>query len=168
MFIFDQPKIDSLNQIKSIFTRIHDLVYIDYTKQVTTEYDSSRLGVVAASIKDGWPIAYSSKSRTFIQSNLCCIEKEMLSVVFACTRFHKFEYDRKVIVHHDHRPIASCKNHCLYVHQGYNEWDTTLNVIRGCFAGKQLLFLNAVISFQVKNLLFTNSMHKHDTVRFQT
>ena len=98
MFIFDQPKIDLFNQIKSIVTQIPDFVYIDYTKQITPEYDSSRLGVVAASIQDGRPIAYSSKSRTSTQSNFCCIEKEMLSVVFACTRFHKFEYDRKVII----------------------------------------------------------------------
>ena len=45
--------------------------------------------------------------KTPIQSNYACIEREMLSLVFACTRFHQLVYHRKIIVHNDHRPIVS-------------------------------------------------------------
>ena len=52
------------------------------------------------------PIAYASKSLSSTQQNYAQIEKEMLVIVFGCTKFHDYIYGiSNVTVESDHKPL---------------------------------------------------------------
>ena len=60
----------------------------------------------AVLIQDDHPIAYASRSLTSTQHNYAQIEKEMLAVVFGCTKFHDYIYGvPNIIVESDHKPL---------------------------------------------------------------
>ena len=60
----------------------------------------------AVLIQDDHPIAYASRSLTSTQHNYAQIEKEMLAVVFGCTKFHNYIYGvPNIIVESDHKPL---------------------------------------------------------------
>ena len=53
-------------------------------------------------------IAYASRALTPTEQKYAQIEKEMLAVVFGCTKFHKMIYGKKdVTVESDHKPLES-------------------------------------------------------------
>ena len=106
-FIWDQPQTDALEKMKQAITQQPVLAYFDSKKPVTLECDSSQYGTGAALLQDGRPVAFASKTLTSTEKGYAQIEKEMLAIVFGCTRFHQYIYGRPVIVHTDHRPIAS-------------------------------------------------------------
>ena len=58
-------------------------------------------------IQNGQPVSYASKSLTDTESRCSNIEREMLGVVFALTRFHQYTYGRAVTVITDHKPLES-------------------------------------------------------------
>ena len=58
-------------------------------------------------IQNGQPVSYASKSLTDTESRYSNIEREMLGVVFALTRFHQYTYGRAVTVVTDHKPLES-------------------------------------------------------------
>ena len=47
----------------------------------------------AVLLQDEQPIAYASKAHTKNQQNYAQIKKEMLAIVFGCTRFHEYILD---------------------------------------------------------------------------
>ena len=59
-------------------------------------------------LQEEGPIAYASKSLITSQRNYAQIEKEMLAIVFGCTKFHDYIYGlRNVLVETDHKPLES-------------------------------------------------------------
>ena len=52
-------------------------------------------------------MAYTSISMTIMERNYAHIEKEQLSVVFACEIFHSHIYGRRVLVEADHKPLMA-------------------------------------------------------------
>ena len=59
-------------------------------------------------VQDYHPIAYASKSLTHIQQHYAQIEKEMLTVVFGCTRFYDYIYGvPNITVESDHKPLET-------------------------------------------------------------
>ena len=73
------------------------LRYFDVCKLVKISVDASSGGLGAVLFQDDQPIAYASKALTQSQMNYAQIEKEMLAVVFGCTRFHDYIYGLKEI-----------------------------------------------------------------------
>ena len=67
--------------------------------------DASQHGVGAVLIQDGQPIAYSSRSLTDVEGRYAQIEKEMLSIVHACKKFHPYIFGKEVTVYNDHKPL---------------------------------------------------------------
>lgn len=62
------------------------------------------MGVLeAALLQDGRPLAYASRALP-AEKNFARIEKELLAIVFATERFHRYTYGRQVIVESDHKP----------------------------------------------------------------
>lgn len=106
-FLWDRPQADSLEKMKQTITKQPVLAYFDPSKPVTLECDSSQYGTGAALLQDGKTVAFASKTLTKTEAGYAQIEKEMLAIVFGCTRFHQMIYGRPVVVHTDHRPIAS-------------------------------------------------------------
>ena len=56
----------------------------------------------------GGVVAYASRALTSTEQKYAQIEKEMLAVVFGCTRFHKLLYGKDdVTIESDHQPLES-------------------------------------------------------------
>ena len=57
-------------------------------------------------LQDEQPVAYASKALTKSQQNYAQIEKEMLTIVFGCTKFHKYIFGlQNVEIETDHKPF---------------------------------------------------------------
>ena len=81
------------------------LKYFDIRKPVEIQCDASQHGLGAVLIQDGQPIAYSSRSLTDVEGRYAQIEKEMLSIVHACKKFHPYIFGKEVTVYNDHKPL---------------------------------------------------------------
>ena len=54
-----------------------------------------------------YPVAFASRSLTLAEKNYCQLEKEILSIVFACSKFHEYIYGMKFDIYNDHLPLKS-------------------------------------------------------------
>ena len=83
------------------------LGYCDGTKELTLQVDASSTGMGAALIQEGQPIAYASQALTPSQQNYAQVEKELLHVVFRCTKFEEYIVGRDVTTETDHKSLES-------------------------------------------------------------
>ena len=97
----------SFQKLKELCTHAPVLAYYDTRKAVEIQCDASSTGVGAVLLQDGRPVAYSSRSMTATESRYAQIEKEMLSIVHATTKFHHYVFGRHVQVYNDHKPLES-------------------------------------------------------------
>ena len=100
---------------------------------MTIQVDASQVGLGAALLQNGKPIAFASKPLTKTGCWYANIEREreMLAVVFRVERFQMCVYGRSFTIESDHRPLESIsqKNlaympshlqHMLLCLQGYD------------------------------------------------
>ena len=52
-------------------------------------------------------VAFASRALTYAEQNYSQIEKEMLAICFACTKFHQYTYGKCTGVQTDHLPLES-------------------------------------------------------------
>jgi len=84
------------------------LTFYDVNLEVTIESDTSLSGLGASLLQEGQPVAFASRALTPTESCYAQIEKEPLSVVFACERFDTYLYGRDVVhVKTDHQPLEA-------------------------------------------------------------
>ena len=102
----EQHKI-AFNQIKDKLANSPTLRYFDVNKPVTLTCDASKFGLGAACLQDGAPVAYASRTMKDHEQRYAQIEKELLAVCFACTKFHDFIYGEDIIVETDHQPLVT-------------------------------------------------------------
>ena len=76
------------DNIKALICKDLALSYLDLTKETMIQVDTSKIGLGAALIQDGRPIAFASKALTNTEQRYANIERELLPVVFGCERFH--------------------------------------------------------------------------------
>ena len=82
------------------------LRYYNLDEEVTLQCDASQTGLGAALLQKGQPVAYASRALTPAETRYAQIEKELLSIVFACDRFHTYVYGRKEVnIETDHKPL---------------------------------------------------------------
>lgn len=62
----------------------------------------SQHGLRAACSQGGRPVAYASWTMTQPETCSAQIEKELLAVVFACSRFNDYNYGKLVTIGTDH------------------------------------------------------------------
>ena len=99
---------ESFNSLKTLVTQSPVLRYFDVGKPVKISVDASSGGLGAVLLQNDQPVAYASKALSRSQINYAQIEKEMLAVVFGCTRFHDYIHGLKEIqVETDHKPLES-------------------------------------------------------------
>jgi hypothetical protein len=72
---------------------------------VEIQCDTSKDGLGAVLIQAGRPVAYSSPSLTDTEKRYAHIEKEMLSIVDATTKFHCYIFGKATVVYNDHKPL---------------------------------------------------------------
>ena len=67
----------------------------------------SQSGLGALLLQDNKAIAYAFRALTDPVTRYTQIEKELLAVVFAFTRFHQYVYGKEIEVKSDHKPLES-------------------------------------------------------------
>uniref|UniRef100_A0A8C7JBX1 Gypsy retrotransposon integrase-like protein 1 n=1 Tax=Oncorhynchus kisutch TaxID=8019 RepID=A0A8C7JBX1_ONCKI len=94
--------------MKSLASSMPVLRYYDVMKPVTIQSDSSQRGLGCCLMQEGQPVAFASRALTPTEQNYAQIEKECLSIVFSCQRFHHYLYGRDlVIAETDHKPLIA-------------------------------------------------------------
>ena len=83
------------------------LSYFDPSQEVTLQVDASTKGLGAAILQNGRPIAFASKALTDVEARYANIERELLSVVYGCERFHTYLYGQSFTVETDNKPLES-------------------------------------------------------------
>lgn len=83
---------DAVCKLKSMATSMPVLHYYDVAKPVTVQSDFSQSGLGCCLMQEGQPVAFASRALTPTEKNYAQIEKECLSIVFACQRFHHYLY----------------------------------------------------------------------------
>ena len=59
-------------------------------QEVTPQCDASQLGLGAALLLEGQPVAFTSRALPAPEKNYTQIEKELLAIVHACKRFDQY------------------------------------------------------------------------------
>lgn len=93
--------------LKEILISAPVLQYFDPEKSCKLSVDASKDALGAVLLQNNLPVAYASKAMTETQKVYAQIEKEMLAIVFGCTRFHQYIYGKRVQVESDHRPLET-------------------------------------------------------------
>ncbi|KAI4894807.1 hypothetical protein NFI96_015293, partial [Prochilodus magdalenae] len=98
----------AVSELKTLAASTPVLRYYDVTKSVTVQSDASQSGLGCCLMQEGQPIAFASRALTATEKNYAQIEKECLSIVFACQRFHHYLYGRELVTAEtDHKPLIS-------------------------------------------------------------
>ena len=105
VFTWSHEQDGCMKKIKDILCSNKVLAFYDVTKDTVVHADSSQYGLGACITQEGRPIAYASRSLTPTESMYAQIEKELLSIVFACERFSQYIYGKKVVVLTVHKPL---------------------------------------------------------------
>ena len=113
-FLLDENHKKEINELKQMITRAPVLKIFDpkLPTKISCDASSTGLGAVLEQQNgENWfPIAYSSRTLTSTEKNYCQLEKETLSILFACNKFHDYVYGRKFYVYNDHLPLKSIFN----------------------------------------------------------
>ena len=96
-----------LSTLKGSLASPPTLRYYDVKRPVTPTCDASQYGLGAACLQDGAPIAYASRSLTPAEMRYPQIEKELLAVLFACSKFNDYIYGKHIQIETDHQPLVT-------------------------------------------------------------
>ena len=107
------------------------LRYFNPLLPMAIQVDASQVGLGAALLQNGKPVAFASKALTKTKCWYANIEREMLAAFFGAERFQMYIYGRTFTIKSDHKPLESIsqKNladtpahlQCMLLHlQGYN------------------------------------------------
>ena len=106
---------------EKIFNNVKDRIYAqttlsyhDLKKKTTIQVDASGCGLGATLLQDDKPIAFASKTLSPAETRYANIEREMMTVVFACKRFHNYVFATRFIVQSDHKPLEMITRHNLF------------------------------------------------------
>ncbi len=87
------------------------LKFFDPKRQIKISSDASQNGLGAVLLQqhgeDWLPVVYASRALNSAETRYAQIEKEMLSITFACERFHQYVYGQVITVETDHKPLVS-------------------------------------------------------------
>ena len=97
----------ALEQVKAALASAPVLQFYDVKKAVTLQAEASQSGLGACLLQECKPIAYASRALTNAERNYAQIEKELLAICFACTKFHQYIYGNECSVQNDHRPLEA-------------------------------------------------------------
>lgn len=100
----------AVSNIKAALARPTTLHFFDPAKPAVIQTDSSQSGLGSCLLQCARPVAYASRALTAAEQNYSQIEKELLAICFACSKFHQYTYGRHVEVHTDHKPLQSIFN----------------------------------------------------------
>ena len=107
-FVWTAAQQQAFEEIKQDASNLPILRYYSLSDEVTIQSDASQTGLGAALLQNGQPVAYASRTLTDAETRYAQIEKECLSIVFACERFDQYIFGRSLVaVQTDHQPLES-------------------------------------------------------------
>ena len=113
-YVFEANHMKEVDELKRLITEAPILKKFDMQLPTRVSCDASSTGlgaILEQKHNDSWfPVAYGSRSLTSAEQNYCQLERETLSILFACCKFHNFLYGRKFYVQNDHKPLKSIFN----------------------------------------------------------
>ena len=102
---------ESIQRIKEALVSNPVLKIYEASKETKITCDASLYGLGAVLMQkhgaDWLPVAYASRSLTDAEKRYAQIEKETLSAVFACNKFHNYVFGRHFTIENDHKPLQS-------------------------------------------------------------
>jgi len=93
--------------LKHIITNSPVLVNFDPKKEISIQCDSSSSGLGCCLMQEEKSVAFSSRSLTGSEKQYPQIDKEMLSILFSCRKFHNYIYGYRKKIWMDHSPLTS-------------------------------------------------------------
>ncbi|XP_021374310.1 uncharacterized protein K02A2.6-like [Mizuhopecten yessoensis] len=106
-FQWNHEQNESFIKLKQICSEPPVLAFYNVRKPVEIECDASKDGLGAVLIQEGRVVAYASRSLTETEKRYAQIEKEMLSIVYSCSKFHSYIFGKEVTVYSDHKPLET-------------------------------------------------------------
>ena len=104
-FFWEAGQDTAFARLKLLCSQCPVLKYFDTSVPVEVQCDASSKGLGAVLLQQGHPIAYASRALTDAETRYAQIEKEMLSIVFACKKFHCYIFGKETTVYNDHKPL---------------------------------------------------------------
>ena len=92
LFTWESPQQAAFEAIKKEITSAPVLAYFDQSKASTIQSDASKKGLGAVQLQDDKPVIYASRALTETEQSYSNIQRELLSVVFALERFHRYVF----------------------------------------------------------------------------
>ena len=106
-FIWNHTYDATFEQVKEAVISDTTLRYFDPSLLVTIQVDASQVGLGAALLQNGKPVAFASEALTKTECQYANIEREMLAAVFGVERFHTYVYGWSFTIKSDHKPLES-------------------------------------------------------------
>ena len=106
-FIWNCTYDATFQQVKEAVVSDTTLRYFDPSLPLTIQVDASQVGLGAALLQNGKPIAFASKALTKTECRYANIEREMLAAVFGVERFHTYVYGQSFTIKSDHKLLES-------------------------------------------------------------
>jgi len=97
----------AFDRLKQLCCKPPVLGYFDVNKPIQIQADASQNGLGAVLLQNDRPIAYTSRSLTDPERRYAQIEKEMLSIVHGCVKFHNYILGTDITVFNDHKPLEA-------------------------------------------------------------
>ena len=109
VFMMQKAQLHAVNKLKSLITSTPILMFYDPNLPTLVQTASSSEGLgamIEQSIDDQWfPIAFASRELSNSERDYEQIERDYLSVLFACEYFREYVYGREFVVQNDHQPL---------------------------------------------------------------
>ena len=103
LWCFENKHENEIDNLKQLITNSPVLNFYNPELPIKVSCDASIKGLAAVLEQkhhDIWyPVSYANRSLTSAEENYCHLEKEILSIVFICDKFHEFIYGN------DHLPL---------------------------------------------------------------
>ena len=97
----------TFQQVKEAVISDTTLRYFNPSLPMTIQVDASQVGLGAALLQNGKPIAFASKALTETECRYANIEREILAAVFRAERFCTYIYGQSFTIESDHKLLES-------------------------------------------------------------
>lgn len=112
-WIWTRKEEDDFESIKSLVTNIKEQSYFDVSQPITLECDASLTGLGAAVYQNDKIMECASRTLTKTEKNYTQIEKELLTIVFGCTRFDRIlTGNQSITIKTDHKSLSQSSQNC--------------------------------------------------------
>jgi hypothetical protein len=105
---WSQAQQQAFDKLKRVVSAVPVLRFFDPSNpEVTIQTDASSTGIGSCLLQGGQPIAFASRAFTEAETRYSQIEKELMAIVYATSKFNHFIYGRATRVQSDHKPLEA-------------------------------------------------------------